>query len=66
MVGSKDHFEVSTRNIIKLTLKELPADDQQHFEDIMKQDVEETLQQLARQRKHAKEKYLSHFTVDRH
>lgn len=48
MVGSKDHFEVSTSNIIKLALKELPADDQQRFEDIMKQDEEETLQQLAR------------------
>ena len=44
MAGSKEHFEVSTRNIIKLTLKELPADDQELFEDIMKQDEEETLQ----------------------
>jgi hypothetical protein len=63
MAGSKNHFEVSTSNIIKLALKELSADDHQRFEDIMKQDEEETLQQRARLRKHAKEKYLSYFTI---
>jgi hypothetical protein len=46
MAGSKDHTEVSTSNIIKPTLEELFVNDQQRFEDIMKQNEKEVLQQL--------------------
>jgi succinate dehydrogenase flavin-adding protein (antitoxin of CptAB toxin-antitoxin module) len=64
MSGAKDHAEVSTSNIIKPTLEELSDDDQQRFEDIMKQDEEEVLRQINKRHEKAKEKYMSHFTRD--
>jgi hypothetical protein len=36
MAGSKDPIEDCTSNIIMPILEELSADDQQHFEEIMK------------------------------
>ena len=51
MVGSKDHPEISTYNILKPALESLTADEQQQYEDYMRQ---------------AREKFLSQYTVDRH
>jgi hypothetical protein len=65
MIGSKDHTDVSTTNIIKPTLEALQADDQQPFDDLVRRKEEEVLQQ-AEWRKKAKEKYLSCFMVDHH
>jgi hypothetical protein len=55
MIGSKDHTDVSTTNIIKPTLEALLADDQQPFDDLVRRKEEEVLQQ-AEWRKKAKEK----------
>jgi hypothetical protein len=59
----------------------LPADDQKPFEDLVMRDEKEVMRQwneqrdkeeaellhkLSERRKEAAEKYLSHFTVDRH
>jgi hypothetical protein len=81
MAGSKDHTKISTTNIIKPTMEALPANDQRPFEDLVmcnekevmrqwneQRDKEEAelLHKLFEQRKEAAEKYLSHFTVDRH
>jgi CHAD domain-containing protein len=66
MTGCKDHINVSTTNIIKTTLEALPADNQQHFDDSMRQEEEELLRQLVEQREKAKEKYLSYFMLDSH
>jgi hypothetical protein len=51
MVGSKDHSDISPDNILKMAVENLTADEQQQFEDYMRQ---------------AKEKFLSQYTVDRH
>jgi DNA-binding transcriptional regulator YbjK len=51
MVGSKDHTDISPDNILKLAVESLTADEQQQYEDYMRQ---------------AKEKFLSQYTVDRH
>jgi hypothetical protein len=46
MVGSKDHTDVSTTNIIKSTMEIVSADGQHHFDDLIRRE-EEVLQQLA-------------------
>jgi hypothetical protein len=46
MVGSKDHTDVSTTNIIKPTMEIVSADGQHHFDDLIRRE-EEVLQQLA-------------------
>jgi hypothetical protein len=51
MAGSKDHIDISPDNILKLAIESLTADEQQQYEDYMRQ---------------AKEKFLSQYTVDRH
>jgi hypothetical protein len=51
MVGSIDHIDISPDNILRLTVESLSADEQQQYEDFMRQ---------------AKEKCLSQFTADRH
>jgi hypothetical protein len=51
MVGSKDHTDISPDNILKPAVESLTADEQQQYEDYMRQ---------------AKEKFLSLYTVDRH
>jgi hypothetical protein len=51
MVGSKDHTDISSDNILKLAVESLTTDEQQQYEDYMRQ---------------AKEKFLSQYTVDRH
>jgi hypothetical protein len=82
MVGSKDHTDDSTTNIIKPTMEALSANDQHHFDDLTKceeeevllqlvewsnkEEEEEVLRQLKERREKATEKYLSYFTVDRH
>jgi hypothetical protein len=81
MAGSKDHAKVSTTNIIKPAMEALPVDDQQPFEDLVMRDEKEVMRQWKEQRdkeeaellhklserlKESAEKYLSHFTVDRH
>jgi uncharacterized protein YqeY len=82
MAGSKDHTKISTTNIIKPAMEEaLHADDQRPFEDLVMRDEKEVMRQwneqhdkeeaellhkLFKRRKEAVEKYLSHFTVDRH
>jgi hypothetical protein len=49
MVGSKDHTNVSTTNIIKPTMASLSADDQHHFDDLTKrEEEEEVLRQLTK------------------
>jgi hypothetical protein len=51
MAGSKDHTDISPDNILKPTIESLTADEQQQYEDYMRQ---------------AKEKFLSQYTMDRH
>jgi hypothetical protein len=51
MVDSKDHTDISLDNIRKPAIESLSADEQQQYEDYMRQ---------------AKEKFLSQFSVDRH
>jgi hypothetical protein len=51
LVGSKDHTDISLDNILKPDVESLTADEQQQYEDYMRQ---------------AKEKFLSQYTVDRH
>jgi hypothetical protein len=81
MAGSKDHTKISTTNIIKPAMEALPADDQRPFEDLVMRNEKEVMRQwneqrdkeeaellhkLSERRKEAADKYLSHFTVDRH
>jgi hypothetical protein len=54
MVHSKDHTDVSTTSIIKLTIEALSADDRQHFEDLMRHGEEEVLRQVIERREKAK------------
>jgi hypothetical protein len=51
MADSKDHTDISLDNILKTAVENLTADEQQQYEDYMRQ---------------AKEKFLSQYTVDRH
>jgi hypothetical protein len=51
MVGSKDHTDIFPDNILKPIVESLAADEQQQYEDYVRQ---------------AKEKLLSQYTVDRH
>jgi hypothetical protein len=51
MASSKDHTDISPDNILKPAVESLTADEQQHYEDYLRQ---------------AKEKFLSQYTVDRH
>jgi hypothetical protein len=51
MAGSKDHTDISSDNILKTAVENLTVDEQQQYEDYMRQ---------------AKEKFLSQYTVDRH
>jgi hypothetical protein len=51
MAGSKGHVDISPDNIMKPTVEGLTADEQQQYEDYMRQ---------------AKEKFLSQYTVDHH
>jgi hypothetical protein len=46
MASFKDHTDISATNIIKPTLEALPTDDQQPFNDLMRREEEEVLQQL--------------------
>jgi hypothetical protein len=50
MVGSKDRTDISPDNILKPAVESLMADEQQQYEDYMRQ---------------AKEKFLSQYTMDR-
>jgi hypothetical protein len=51
MADSKDHTDISPDNILKLAIESLTADEQQQYEDYMRQ---------------AKEKFLSQYMVNRH
>jgi hypothetical protein len=51
MVDSKDHTNISLDNILRPAVESLSANEQQQYEDFMRQ---------------AKERFLSQFTVDRH
>jgi hypothetical protein len=51
MASCKDHTDISLDNILKLAVESLTAEEQQHYEDYMRQ---------------AKEKFLSQYTVGRH
>jgi hypothetical protein len=51
MVGSKNHTDISSDNILKPTVKSLTAEGQQYYEDYMRQE---------------KENFLSQNMVDRH
>jgi hypothetical protein len=51
MAGSKDHTDISPDNILKPAVESLTADEQQQYEDYMRQ---------------ANEKFLSQYMVDRH
>lgn len=55
MVGSKDRTNVSLSNIVKPTLENLSAEDQQQFEDYKRQLIKE-----------AEAEYLDNFKVDRY
>jgi hypothetical protein len=51
MTGSKDHTDISPDNILKPIVESLTADEQQQYENYMRQ---------------TKEKFLSQYPVDRH
>jgi hypothetical protein len=51
MTGSKDHIDVSTTNIIKPALEALSTDDRHRFDDRMRHEEKEMMQQLAERRK---------------
>jgi hypothetical protein len=51
MASSKDHTDISSDNILKPVVESLTTDEQQQYEDYMRQ---------------AKEKFLSQYTMDRH
>jgi hypothetical protein len=51
MAGYKDHTDISQDNILKSAVESLTVDEQQQYEDYMRQ---------------AKKKFLSQYTVDRH
>jgi hypothetical protein len=40
MVGSKDHTDVSTTNIIKSTMEIVSVDGQHHFDDLIRREEE--------------------------
>ena len=48
------------------TMERMSSDEQQGFEDLMKQWDDEVLRQCAQVREEVKEIFLSHFMVDRH
>jgi hypothetical protein len=54
MVGSKDHSDVSTSNIIEPTMETLSTKDQQEFKEHKEQLINE-----------AQAKFLANFKVDR-
>jgi hypothetical protein len=51
MAGSKDHTDISPDNILKPSFESMTINEQQQYEDYMRQ---------------AKDKLLSQYTVDRH
>jgi hypothetical protein len=51
MVSYKDHTDISLDNILKVAVESLTIDEQQQYEDYMRQ---------------AKDKFLSQYTMDRH
>jgi hypothetical protein len=51
MAGYKDHTDISPDNILKPAVESLTTDEQQQYEDYMRQ---------------VKEKFLSQYMVDRH
>lgn len=57
MASSKDHTKVSLSSIMKPTLENLLAEDQQRFEHYIKQRQTQECEEV-------KEKYLAHFKVD--
>jgi hypothetical protein len=50
MPGSRYHTKVSTTNIIKPAMEALPADDRQHFEDLIMRKEKEVMRQWKEQR----------------
>jgi hypothetical protein len=66
MVGSKDHTDISSDNILRPAVESLPIDEQQLYEDLMSQVREDACRHSAKAEEEATEKFLSYFTVDRH
>jgi hypothetical protein len=66
MVDSKDRTDVFQGNILKPTIENLSADEQQQYKDLMSQLKEDAHRQLAKVQEKAKGKFLAHFTVVRH
>jgi hypothetical protein len=64
MVGPKDHTNASPDNFLRLTMECLSVDEQQWFEDLMKQLDDDVLRQCAWV--HEEAKFWSHLTLDRH
>jgi hypothetical protein len=65
MASSKNRTNVTPDNIVRPTMESLSVEEQQ-FEDLMKQCDDDALRRRAQVREEAKEKFFSHFTVDRH
>lgn len=65
-VGSKDPTNASLDNILSTNTESLSSNERRRYEDLMKQQDDEALRQRARMHEEAKEKFLSHFTIDRH
>jgi transcription initiation factor IIF auxiliary subunit len=66
MAGSKDRTDVSLDNILRPTVENLSAEEQQLYKDLMSQVEEDANHQLAKIQEETKEKFLAHFTVDHH
>jgi hypothetical protein len=64
MAGSKYRTDVYQNNILRPTLESMSINDQQQYEDIKNQVDENAHRQIAKVCEEAKEKFLSHFTVD--
>jgi hypothetical protein len=63
MASSKDRTDVSPSNMMKPFLESLSTEDQQPFEDYVRQQREETLWREAQEIKDVEE-YLKHFKMD--
>lgn len=64
MASSKDRTDVYQNNILRPTPASMSINVQQQYEDLKNQVDENAHHQIAKVCEEAKEKFLSHFTVD--
>jgi DNA-binding protein YbaB len=66
MAGSKGHIDISLDNNLRPPIGSLLVDEQQLYKDLMGQMWEDARHQITEAEEETTEKFLSHFTVDRH